>query len=362
MSEIDDLIHDFFALHGGQVEEIRTLRRANHQHPSPPGDGMLTCTSARIRMNDSAILGTGGPFLTEVFPRYRSLSHGLAGFLTERGVVVNSPRSTLAVHVLPYPAQDACPRRALPRRTRPSRGAHAPSVTDLARRSAYYRRLADRYRVEHCVVTNNGTVVGPDGGILGSACAVAELFERPIRVAELGTGAGTTATALLAREKLASYCGNDFSPEMAAFFRSSVQPKLERAGVDVSFTFGPCEDLDLAHRVDLFVLGVYYEAQPDLVAARGEAIAAKLRGGGVLAAQSGKPENPFVTELLRDPDGPHRRWPWYDPATCLVSYFPYVTECTVEDETMLIACDDRGVLGELAEVLDSIAQQNRGAD
>jgi hypothetical protein len=356
---IAELLPDFFRRYDGTVESIGITARANHQHARPPGDGMLTCVTVDVALRNHGLFGTTGPFLDEVFPRYRFLTTELARFLADRGVSPGS-EGGLSVAVVPRPERHGYVGNALPKIDRPSRGVLAPQIDELARYSEYYRALAARYGIEYGLITNNGTVIGPDGGIVATAAAVADAFDRPLAVVELGAGAGSTATALLRLGKLRSYRGRDFSPEVASFFASRIQPDLAAAGVPAELVVGPCESFALRPReADLLVVGVYYEAQPDLVLRRGEAIRAALSTGGVLAIQSGKPESPFVTQLLADADTPHKGWPWYRPGFCVCALFRHLELLVVEDETMLLASNDAD---RLAQVSRRLAAAGRAAE
>ena len=348
-SVIADLLPDFFRRYDATVESVETSTRANHQHDLPPGDGTLTCVTVEVAVQNHGLFGTNGPFLDEVFPRYRFLVNALTTFLNSRGLSVGSAKEGVSVAVVPRPARGGYVGAALPKLLRPSRGVLAPEIGELARHSEYYRALAVRYGVQYGLITNNGTVIGPDGGIVATACAVADSGDRSLAVVELGTGAGSTATALLCRGKLKSYRGSDFSPEVASFFASRIEPTLAAAGVPTELFVGSSDSFAFRDgEADLLVVGVYYEAQPDLLCRCGERIRTALTAGGVLAIQSGKPENPFVTELLADADTPHRSWPWYRAAFCLRVLFRHVEMHVVEDETMLLASMDRNRLAQVS--------------
>jgi len=350
MRDITGAIERFLARYSGTVTDVATSTRYNHQNPCPPGDGLLTCITVRAEFGNSGIFGASGPFLTEVYPRYRFLRRRLAEFLADEGLPANVPRSTLAVSLVPTAAQDSKVGEALPKDPESSRGASIRPIEELTNQSEYYGRLARQYSIEHCLLTNKNTVVGPDAGILTTACAAAQTFDGSMRVIEFGTGAGTTPLALSRLNKLSFYVGNDFSPEVSSFFGTTVRPRLISAGIGCDFVAGPCFALEIAPRADLIIVGVFYQAQPDLLKIRGRAIGAALAGHGVLIVQSGKPENPFITELLTEDPKRHGAWPWYDKGFCIRGYVRQLGKVDVHDETMLIASDDAAHVDRLVAI------------
>ena len=331
--------------------EHPTTTRWNHQHPSPPGDGLLTCVTARVAIDNVGIFGTAVPFLTEVFPRYRYLLAKLTKFLADHGIIANVPESTLTVTMVPSPSENIHLGNALPKLERPSRGASVMSVEHLAHQSVYYRKLAARYFIEHCLITNNGTVVGPDAGIISTVCGAVKASEGGIRVIEFGTVTGTTAAALAKLGKLKYYSGNDFSPEMANFFlvqrfaqdllrlRFLVTTRRVVLRFRIHVDIGP----DYCRR--------YYEAQPDLFCWKGKNISASLASEGIVAVQSGKPENSFITELLSETNTGHAKWPWYQRGFCMKEYVKGVVRVNVYGETMLLGSDNITATDGLAKLL-----------
>jgi hypothetical protein len=359
MEKIYKLIEEFFQNKFGTVIDVSTLSRPNHQRESPPGDGFLTCFTVQVIIDNISIFGVGSSFLADVYPRYRTLYAMLNEFLAERGYKVNSSDSTISVSIVPYPNPHGKQGIPLAKLERPNRGKYILSVNELAQKSAYYKKLTEKYDIEYGVLTTNGTVVGPDGGIIAASCMIAETFGDKIKVIELGTGAGTTATALLANNKISHYYGNDFSPEITNVFNSTIRPKLEKAGVMVSFKSCSCFDIELKIRADLFVVGVYYQAQPDLFEKLGKLISECVGNSGVLLVQSGKPENPFITQLLYDTRSNHQFWPWYSQNFSLKKYFKYISEQILEDETMLIASNNFEKFYHILKVLAENSQLKR---
>jgi hypothetical protein len=351
MHRIAEVIERFLTKHSGRITHLANSKRYNHQNPCPPGDGLLSCVTVHAEFANSGILGSSGSFLTEVYPRYRFLRRRLSAFLADEGLLVNVPRSTLAVSLVPTAAHDSRLGEALPQDPESSRGASILPIGKLTRQSTYYRQLANQYKIEHCLLTNKNTVVGPDAGILTTVCTAAQTFDGPIRVIEFGTGAGTTPLTLSSLDKLGSYLGNDFSPEVIEFFDTTVRPRLVGAGIDCQLAAGSCFELDISTPADLIVVGVFYQAQPDLLKLKGRAIGAALAGDGVLIIQSSKPESPFVTELLMDDPARHAAWPWYAREFSLREYFRHTAKVDVHDETMLIASNDGARLDRLATLL-----------
>jgi hypothetical protein len=358
MKPIVDEIERFLALHAGIVKNVTTLTRYNHQHACPPGDGLLTCITVYAEFVNSAIFGSRGPFLSEVYPRYRFLRRRLTEFLVDEELLLKGPDSTLTVSVVPTASTDSKLGPTLPLDTSSSRGALILPIDELTKRSRYYLQLANLYDIEYCLLTNKKTVVGPDAGILTTACVAAQTFKNKIRVIEFGTGAGTTPLILSRLKKLGAYMGNDFSPEVVDFFNMTIRPGLTRAGIDCRLHHGSCFELTIEDPVDLIIVGVFYQAQPDFVKFKGRAVSAALGENGVLIIQSGKPENPFVTNLLTEDPDRHAAWPWYGEEYYLNHYFRYVAKTDVHDETMLIASNNSARI----EHIDALLQQERLAE
>src|SRR6266480_5905700 len=122
---IAELLPDFFRGYQGTVESIGITARANHQHARPPGDGMLSCVTVDVALRNHGLFGTTGPFLDEVFPRYRFLTTELAKYLADRGVSLG-PERGLSVAFVPRPEHRGYVGNAVPKLDRPSRGVLAP--------------------------------------------------------------------------------------------------------------------------------------------------------------------------------------------------------------------------------------------
>jgi hypothetical protein len=351
MQRIAPSIERFLEKHTGSITCLTSSKRYNHQNPHPSGDGVLTCITVHAEFRNCGIFGPSGPFLTEVYPRYRFLRRRLAEYLADEGQLANMP-GEFSVSLVPMAAQNSRLGKALLRDIEASRGSSILPIEELANHSKYYRALADRYKIEHCLLTTKNTVVGPDAGILITACAAAQTFPDRVRVIEFGTGAATTPLALSGLEKLDSYLGNDFSPKVTNFFKTAVEPRLVRSRIECKFFPGSCFGVEISGRADLIIVGVFYQAQLDLVKCKGAAISAALADGGVLLIQSSKPENPFITSLLMDDPARHATWPWYEETFYLRKYFKKVIEANVNDETMLIATNDSDRLDRIIEILN----------
>ena len=333
-------VQSFLAEYSGTVQDISISKRPNHQDPCPPGDGLLTCVTVRAEFRNRGIFGSNGPFLSEVYPRYPFLRRKLASFLNEKGLLDNVSGPPLAVSLVPVANSKGEVGDALPKDPGDSRGAVIMPIEQLTNRSEYYRHIAQEYNVKHCLLTNNDTVIGPDAGILTAACTAARIFDGRMRVIEFGTGVGTTLMALLCIDKLSSYAGNDFSPEIARFFETTIQPRLRSDGISSHFVHGECSALEPFTQADLIIVGIFYQAQPDLFRERGRSICEALSADGALIIQSGKAENRFITDLLTEYPTSDAAWPWYDNKFFIGKYIRYVAKADVHDETMVIASHD----------------------
>ncbi|WP_433239910.1 methyltransferase domain-containing protein [Streptosporangium sp. CA-135522] len=352
MREILTELDDFFRYYKATVIGVRGIHRDNFERFPAPGNGELRALSFHVVFHDVLVFGDGGDFLTDIHPRIAALGERLAERLRGAGIEITGPGAEDAVAIVPYPdPRGTGGLEPVPPSQRRSRGFSVIPPRELRAHSPYYARLLDTYGPVFGVLTTNGTVVGPDGGLLGAAAAAAEAFPDPLRVVELGMGAGSTPLALAQRGKLAAYTGNDFSAEMIEHFRRSVAPELDALGVRAEAVLGSCLDAPLPP-ADLLCVGVYYQAQPSLVAARGAELAAALGESGVAVFQSGMLEDPLVTRLLYGDAAEHSAWPWYDPAFRLQNYFRWIGRHVVEQETILIATNSLNSFRAVSRTLD----------
>jgi hypothetical protein len=118
---------------------------------------------------------------------------------------------------------------------------------------------------------------------------------------------------------------------------------------------GSCFDAPLAD-ADLLSIGVYYQAQPALLARRGNEFASCLGDCGVLIVQSGMLEDPLITELLTSAPIEHAAWPWFDKKMQLRTYFRHVGHYVLEQETVLVATNSADKFVELSQIFDRSMQ------
>lgn len=334
-------IREFFLRYDGTVLSIQESTRDNFERFPPPGNGILHCFTIHVVFHNTGIFGKSGDFLYEVFPRFTFLHSQLADYLSKRGTVVTGKNAQLAVAIMPYADPHGSVNQSLPLSTRQSRAQTIIPSNILARKNRYYASLMKRYGPFVGIGTNNGTVIGPDGGLIATACKVAATFPNKIRVLEFGSGGGSTALALARENKLALYIGNDFSKEMVEYFDRKVTSQLKDRGIQSSIFFGSCFEMPLRTKVDLISVGVYYQAQPSLFEKRARELVHCLNTSGVLIAQTGMIEDQFITRLLRDTIPNSNDWPWYNEKYSLNRYFRYVAEYIMEQEIILIATNNR---------------------
>ncbi|MGE5329311.1 MAG: hypothetical protein ACM3KR_07380 [Deltaproteobacteria bacterium] len=340
MNQIIDNITAFFKNSNlGQILKTEKIKRPNFEKKAPPGDGNIICYTVHVLINNKNIFGEKGSFLNDVFPRYKRLCAMLADYLNDTGIIVNTSESQISVNIIPYPNPQGTAAEPLQPLERYSRGMFVIPIDEL-KKSEYYNSIHENYKVEYGVMTNNGTVIGPDGGILASANIITNILEKQVEVVELGTGAAATPWSLMKASKLKIYSGNDFSPEMESFFKNEIVPRLDECRIENTFFRGTCYEAPLVEKADILIVGVYYEGQPDLFALRGNEICKCLGDDGFLIIQSGMLENPFVTQLLFEENSDHKFWPWYKEEFCVKKYFKYLSEQVMESETMLIATND----------------------
>lgn len=342
MKDINITIKQFFSNQrfSGTVLRIEKSVRPNFEKLQPTGDGNLNCLSVHVMLDNLSIFGEEGPFLTNIFPRYQYLCNELTKYLTAEGFSVNNPDSTLSVSIIPYPNPKGYKKESLPIFEHYSRGEHILNIEELGKYSPYYKALGEEYKIKYGVMTTNKTVIGPDGGLIAAACSIADTYKTPISVLELGSGSGTTPYALLLRNKLKSYDGNDFSPEMCKFFHTDIEPKLKEKNIPSTLFQGSCYDYKITQKVDLLSLGIFYEGQPDIFNMMGKEMADAVGNTGALIIQSGMLENTFTHQLLFDVRTNHAYWPWYNKNFCVKNYFNYVAEVNVEDEIIVMATNN----------------------
>ena len=331
----------FFDEYDASLLGTRTVSRDNFERLPAPGDGKLRAISAHVLCHNLDLFGTSGDYLDEIHPRIGTLGERLAAHLAAQGLQLSGPGAETSITIHPHPDPTGQHGSPLPRSGRQSWGQRLIPADELAANSHYYAELIRTYGPLCGVVTNNGTVIGPDGGLIAATCAVATTWPEPVRLLELGAGAASTAFALARRGLLASYRANDFSPDMVAHFEREVAVELAAAGVPASMSAGSCFDTPL-DQTDLLDVGVYYQAQPALIARRGKEMADCLGSDGVLLIQSGMLEDSFVTDLLTGCVYPENGgWPWFDEQWHLNRYFRYVGRAEFAQETILYATNSR---------------------
>lgn len=339
MVNILNEIENFFLNGIGRVIYISSLTRLNHQRRNPPGDCRLICITVHIIVNNK-IFDNGNNFLLDIFPKYRFLCNLLTEYLNKKGFEVNSLNSNISISIIPYPNPLLKNKIIKNKLDRPSKGKFIFPIDEIAKTNRYYKGISKKYRIEFGVLSSNDTIIGPDLGIIETSHLVAETFPTKIKVVEIGSGAGSTPLSLLPLGKISYYFGNDYSPEMEKFFFETVHPKLLNSGISVKYVNCHCINLDIPIKADLFILGVYYEAQLDFIKKNGHGIVKSLGNSGVLIIQSGKPENAFITQLLYGENSNQKYWPWFKDEYKIINYFKYISEFIVCDETMLICTNN----------------------
>lgn len=348
-------LDQFFQVYSGTVIGVEETIRDNFERIPAPGDGRLRALTVHVLLQNLGLFGGADDYLTGIHPRMTELGSLLAKHLELGGYRVSGPEATQSVAIAPHADPAGYLGAALAPSLRPSRGYVIIPPDRLTALSPYYLRLLTAHGPMCGVVTNNGTVIGPDGGLVAAACLIADQAPGRIRLVELGTGAGSTPLALARRGRLNSYVGSDFSPEMVEHFRQTVQPELAAGHVPcrIELCSGQAACLPAA---DLLSIGVYYQAQPSLMAARGSEMATCLGESGVLIAQSGMMEDRLVTSLLTETTTRHAAWPWYHGEFRLNQYFRYVAEYVIEQETILVATNSAGRFRALGEVCGRAAE------
>jgi hypothetical protein len=336
---LEQILREFFADYNASLLGIQEQKRDNFERFPAPGDGILRCFTVSILCHNIGIFGRTRTYLEGAYPRLAMLHQKLAEWFRERGVNISGAQAEISFTIIPYPDPKGTFEGELEALERYSKGQTIIAGSILAEKSAYYAHLIQKYGDCVGVVTNNGTVIGPDGGLLTAASGVAATYQEKIRVVELGSGGGSSALVLARQQKLQSYHGNDFSAEMVEHFQNNVVPYLDARQIESSIFQGSCFDFPLKGPADLILVGVYYQAQPSLFAACGHELIQCLDTSGVVIIQSGMLEDTFTTQLLSGVVQ-SMSWPWYQEGYHLSTYFHYIAEYIVEQETVLIATND----------------------
>ena len=335
-----EALGSFFSRYDARALGIEEQMRDNFERFPAPGDGRVRGITIHVLFHNIGIFGRKGDYLSDIHPRIAFLNSKLADYLGAKGMTISGKRAQLACAIMPYPDLNGVLGQSLPLSTRKSRGQIVIPARKL-RQSPYYARLMEKYGDFVGIVTNNGTLIGPDGGLIAAACGVARVFQRGIRVLEFGSGGGSTALALMRKGHLASYGGNDFSKEMVDYFESNVTPQLAKRGIPSSMFFGSCFDMPVRGPIDLISIGVYYQAQPSLFVERGRELSRALGATGVIIAQTGMIEDRFITHMLRNAIPKDSTWPWQNKKCRIKRYFRYIDEYILEQEIILIATNNR---------------------
>lgn len=330
----------FLSKYKATLLDVQESKRDNFERVPLPGDGLLQCFTMHVLFHNIGIFGKEGDYLDEIYPRLVNLNILLADHMKRIGIEINSPNAQISMAIIPYADPLGTIGKYIYPHIRKSKGQKIIPDKELSKKSVYYANLMHEYGACSGIVTNNGTVVGPDGGLIGAACAIASTYQNKIDVLELGSGGGSTALALARRNKIQSYLGNDFSNEMITYFQQNTAQQLKKYSVGSHVILGSCFDFPLKNQFDLISIGVYFQAQPSLFLKRGYELAKCLNKTGVLIIQSGMLEDPFVTMLLSGPINNNYIWPWYKKGYHLNNYFSYIAEYVIQQETVLIATNN----------------------
>src|SRR5260221_3132296 len=169
-------LQSFFKGRDGNLFFLNKVKRPDFETLIPSGDGNIFAYSAHVAFENSTILGEKGDYLEEVYPRLNYLQKELNDFLRKN----HSNENNIRVSIVPYLSPNATPKGSLPKLENQSRGKDIVDMELLSKHSPYYKDLNKEYNIKYGVVTSNGTVVGPDGGLIAAACSIAETFEKKV--------------------------------------------------------------------------------------------------------------------------------------------------------------------------------------
>lgn len=317
---------------GLSIDKVDFFKREDFESEYPDHEYIYFITYY-CKTKNRLLLGEGGRVFDEVFPRIKKIKRDLL-----RNIDV--PRGIEIEFSISLDLENVYDGKIYPKEEINSYGDTLIKIEDLVERNPYYKELASEFRIEYGIKTNNGTVIGPDAGLIYGISYIAQsMLKESIRIAEIGAGTCSTPISLLSKKKIEYYYGVDFSSKVLGYYERIFRPILLDNNVDSTFVIDDALKCELPSNIDIFVVGIYYEAQYDFIANRGNEIKGALSNDGMLILQSGLPENLMLSDLLVE--APNNAWPWQQGKSNLRDWFRFIMQVNFKNEIVTIASDNR---------------------
>lgn len=315
---------------GFTIRKVDSTKRADFESQIPKNDSLLFMTYYLVTKN-KCLLGNGGKVFKEVFPRLKRIKKDLLKDIEMSDLV----RYEFVIEVSEENYEGDC----YPKEEINSYGDSLIKIEDLVSSNHYYKELAQKFPIVYGVKTNNGTVIGPDAGLIYGVNYIADvLLKDKIRIAEIGAGTCSTPISIAEKKEINYYYGVDFSSKMKENYNNIFKKLLDEKQIKSDFVISDAETCDLPDDIDIFVVGIYYEAQYDFIAARGEDIKRSMNDNGMLILQSGLPENLMFSDMLITEK--NNMWPWQTEKANLKKYFAYIAQINFEEEIVTVATNN----------------------
>lgn len=317
---------------GIEVTKVNIVKRDNFEKEDARDTEIIFLTYYCITDN-RMLLGSGGNVFKEVYPRLKKIK---ADLLSDT-VQVEGIGYEFIIDLNDKCYDGECYEKA----TINSYGDTLIKMDELMKNNSYYEKLGKEFSILYGVKTNNGTVIGPDAGLIYGAKYIGQAMKaKSIRMAEIGAGTCSTPLSLSEYKKIDYYYGVDFSNKMKEQYENIFKKHLKNINIESHFVIGDAQKCELPENIDLLVVGIYYEAQYDFIVNRGADIKKAMTEDGFLMLQSGLPENTMFSDLLVTNE--KDKWPWQKNGLNLRNYFSCIAQINFNDEIVTVATDNRG--------------------
>ena len=200
-----------------KLSKITLVRREDFGNITPNKEIFITY---HLVTDNRLLFGNKDNIYEEVFPRIKMLKKDLlAGVAPNISIKYDF---TFSLQRTTYDGKSYSKDKVF------SYGDSLIKIRDLIINHVHYRNLLSKFNILYGVRTNNGTIIGPDAGIIIGAKYIAEINKNySVRIAEIGAGPCSTPIALCDYKTISFYYGFDFSPNMKNGYDQIFQHILE---------------------------------------------------------------------------------------------------------------------------------------
>lgn len=328
----------FFYLHGGEIVCTKAATVTTYSSPDKP----IYCPNFYVAFNNSFLFGNGS-FSAEVYPRYRKMRKDWREHLTYHDLSVFRDFAPGFVPTLKMDLET--PSESYDKQMEVPLGASIKRIDEIA--SAYHQSLKQRYGVNYALVESQGMLIGPEGGMLRALETILKISPGTSSLVDVASGTGELSSLAMRYGKVKKLVVNELSLCLQKHLTDYLGKVAEDCKAQVDFQFGNCLEMTPPSLVDIFLVGVFYGLQPDLMKTKGQDIADCLGDEGVLVIQTSMPETLFNHLIIAGSSKDLESWPWYDPRFSVNFYFPYVETVYIDNEFVTFASRSRKKINDI---------------